>query len=56
MEILVQAKDYDAFVEALARKGVEPDVFIDPAKSYVVVHVEENISLDDLSEYMPEDE
>ena len=56
MDILVQTKDYDALVEALARRGVEPDVFIDPTKNYVVVHIEAHISLDDLEEYMPEDE
>ena len=56
MEIIVQAKDYDSFVEALARRGVEPDVFIDPTKNYVVIHVDAHISLDDLEDYMPEDE
>lgn len=56
MDILVQTKDYDALVEALARRGVEPDVFIDPAKSYVVVHIDAHISLDDLGEYMPDDD
>lgn len=55
-EIIVAADMYDEVVEALVRKGYEPDVFVKPGSAYVVVHVEgDDISLDDLDDYMQED-